>query len=78
MMQTVTFTEFRNRASYFFNRIEHGESMMVIRHGRTIAKIAPAEHEKTILSWQKPAPILSIKGVSLSEAILKERKEAKK
>ena len=40
-MKTVTFTEFRKKASGFFSEVEHGEMFVIIRHGRPIAAVTP-------------------------------------
>ena len=32
-MKTVNFTEFRNHASDMMTAVEHGETLLVIRHG---------------------------------------------
>jgi len=42
-MKTVTFTEFRKNASEVLDLVENGESIRVLRHGKAIAKIVPAE-----------------------------------
>lgn len=73
-MKTISFTEFRKRASELFSEVEKGETLQISRHGQIIAEIIPADHEQSqILSWKKPRLGLSIKGKSLSKAILEER-----
>jgi len=73
-MKTVTFTEFRRRASGMISEVEHGETLVVIRHGKPVAEVSPfvGEALKTP-SWQRPGPRLASKGVTLSDAILAER-----
>ncbi|HET9788852.1 MAG TPA: type II toxin-antitoxin system Phd/YefM family antitoxin [Pyrinomonadaceae bacterium] len=41
-MKTLSFTEFRKRASEILTLVEKGETVRVIRHGKTVAKIVPA------------------------------------
>jgi len=73
-MKTISFTEFRKRASELFSEVENGETLQISRHGQIIAEIVPANHEQSkILSWKKPRLGLTIKGKSLSKAILEER-----
>jgi len=73
-MKTITFTEFRKHASGLFTEVENGATVLVLRHGKVIAEISPPTHaESKIPSWKKPALKLSIKGSSLSKAILEER-----
>lgn len=73
-MTTVTLTEFRSHASGMLSRVENGETLLVLRHGRPIAEVSPvASHNKDQSSWKKPALRLSTRGMSLSAAILAER-----
>lgn len=73
-MTSVTLTEFRSHASGMLTRVEHGETLVVLRHGRPIAEIVPASREgDTQPSWKKPALRLTAKGAALSSAILEER-----
>lgn len=72
-MTTVTLTEFRSRASGMFDRVERGETLVVIRHGRPIAEITPFASAAGKPSWKKPALRLTAKGAGLASAILGER-----
>lgn len=73
-MRTVTFTEFRRRASGLLSEVEKGEVLLVLRHGKPIAEISPvSERALGIPSWKRPGLRLSTKGASLSSAILEER-----
>ena len=73
-MTTVTLTDFRSHASGMLTRVEHGETLIVLRHGRPIAEISPVTTQDGALpSWKRPALRLSTKGAGLSSAILQER-----
>jgi len=73
-MRTINFTEFRSNASLLLSAVEKGEIVIVMRHGKPIAKILPADiKDENIQSWKKPALRLVTKGKKLSEAILEER-----
>jgi len=75
-MKTVTFTEFRKRASALLTDVEHGEVLIVLRHGRPVAEVSPmGENGGQTPSWQRPALRLVTKGKSLSAAIPEERRE---
>ena len=75
-MTTATFTEFRKNASRYFSQVEDGETVVVIRHGKIIAEIVPPRNGGTLEpAWKKPALKLIGDGISLSEAILQERKD---
>jgi len=73
-MTTLTFTEFRKNASAILDRVERGESVRVLRHGKAIAKIVPAGREQSEPAWKRPGPRMVIPGVSLSKAVLEERR----
>ena len=74
-MRTASFTEFRQNATAFFDAVEKGETIRVLRHGRAVADIVPTQSEETVPSWRRPGLRLSVKGASLSRAILEERAE---
>lgn len=70
-LKTINFTEFRNHASDMMTEVEHGETLLVVRHGRPIAEVSPATDPQP--SWKRPALRLSTKGTGLAAAILEER-----
>ena len=73
-MRTVNFTDFRNNASFILSAVEKGEIVIVMRHGKPIARITPPETKKgSTPSWKKPALRLVAKGKNLSSAIISER-----
>ena len=72
-MSTVTLTEFRSHASGMLDRVERGETLVVLRHGRPIAEVSPVTASAAAPSWEKPALRLVVKGAGLSRAILAER-----
>lgn len=72
-MKTVTFTEFRKNASELFSDVEHGEVLVIIRHGKPIAEVSPVSSSDSLPAWKQPALRLLAGGVSLSAAILGER-----
>ncbi len=70
-MKTISFTEFRKHASDMLTEVEHGETLVVLRHGRPIAEVTPAANQQP--SWKRAALRLSAKGAGLASAILLER-----
>jgi prevent-host-death family protein len=73
-MITITFTEFRNRASALLDDVEKGEIVRILRHGKPVADISPVVDDASdIPSWKQPAMKLSAKGIALSKAIKEER-----
>lgn len=72
-MKTVTFTKLRENAKLYFDAVEEGETVRVLRHGKPIADILPAASSARTPSWRKSRKPLCVKGVSLTKAILEER-----
>ena len=73
-MTTVTLTDFRSQASGMLTRVEHGETLVVLRHGRPIAEVSPVSNkDESQPSWKRKALRLSTKGAGLSSAIIEER-----
>ena len=73
-MTTVTLTDFRSHASGMLTRVEQGETLVVLRHGRPIAEVSPYIEKNAIQpSWKRQALRISAKGEGLSAAILEER-----
>lgn len=70
-MRTISFTEFRKNASNIMNAVERGETIVVVRRGRAIARVSPPEGGEP--SWKRPGLRLVIKGAGLASAILEER-----
>ena len=76
-MKSLSFTEFRKRASEIFTLVEKGETVRVVRHGKAVAKIIPVETEEKTPSWKRPGLRLVRAGASLSKAILEERRKSR-
>ena len=73
-MTNVTLTDFRSHASGMLTRVEHGETLVVLRHGRPTAEVSPViKKDGSLPSWKRQALRLSVKGAGLTSAILEER-----
>ncbi|OAI06338.1 prevent-host-death protein [Methylomonas methanica] len=71
-MKQATFTEVRNHAKQYFDIVEAGESVRVIRNGKPIADIVPVMAD--VPSWKRrKAQPLVLDGVAVSQLILQER-----
>lgn len=74
-MKQATFSELRNHAKLYFDIVEAGESLRIVRNGKPIADIVPIPQD--LPSWkQRLAQPLIIDGISLSKIILEERETA--
>ena len=74
-MITATFTELRNRAKTYFDRVEHGETIEVFRKGKPIAVLSPYRSARKG-RWADFSPI-KVPGVSASKMIIEERRRAR-
>ena len=70
-MQETTFTELRAHAKRFFDAVERGETVRVLRNGKPIAEIIPIRAATP--SWKSGALPMTIKGLDLSREIIKDR-----
>jgi prevent-host-death family protein len=71
-MLSTGFTNFRTHAARYLDKVEHGETVVITRHGRPIAEIVPPAGPK---SWKRPALRLAVRGKSLGRALLEARRE---
>ena len=76
-MTQTTFTEFRKHAKAYFDSVEKGATVQVLRHGHVIAEIAPPHESSNEKAWKKPGLKLLVPGVSLTKAVLAERRESR-
>ena len=75
-MKQASFTEVRNNAKQFFDLVESGEAVWVLRNGKPIADIVPITAD--LPSWKRRAvQPLVIKGESISRMILEEREHSR-
>ena len=71
-MKEATFTELRNHARLYFDIVESGEPVRILRNGKPVADIVPIRPD--LPSWKRRvAQPLVIDGSFLSSIILEER-----
>ncbi len=71
-MIQASFTELRNNARHFFDLVESGEPVRILRNGKPIADIVPASTDTPSWKSRKAKPLV-LDGVSLSRLIIGER-----
>ena len=77
-MKTVSFTDFRKKASGFIAEVEHGETIILLRRGKPVAEVIPfSDRLQGIPAWKRPGIRLKLQGSDLSSAILEEREATK-
>jgi prevent-host-death family protein len=77
-MREVPFSEFRRNAASLLDKVEKGERIRVLRHGRPVADVVPVASPRTVLSWKRPGLLLEADGASLSREILAERRRGRR
>jgi antitoxin (DNA-binding transcriptional repressor) of toxin-antitoxin stability system len=71
-MKQATFTELRSHAKHYFDLVEAGETVRVLRNGKPIADILPVQPDTP--SWKRrQARPLVVSGAAISRMILAER-----
>jgi antitoxin (DNA-binding transcriptional repressor) of toxin-antitoxin stability system len=71
-MREASFTDLRNQAKYYFDLVESGEIVRVLRNGRPIAEIHPIPRD--LPSWKRRAARpLVVGGAPVSDLILDDR-----
>jgi prevent-host-death family protein len=74
-MKQATFSELRNHAKQYFDIVESGEAVRIVRNGKPVADIVPIPQD--LPSWKRRvAQPLIISGASASRMILEERESA--
>ncbi|GAG75590.1 unnamed protein product [marine sediment metagenome] len=74
-MEYLKFTDFRNHAKEYFEKIEAGESYIIIRKGNPVAKIIPFKNREK--GWKRNIKKIKIKSNKTTlDYILSERSEA--
>lgn len=81
-MHTIPLSEFRANASAMINRVERGETVVILRHGKPVAELVPAKPSllKKIPSWKRPIEPLDYvrtDGKTLAQVIIEERESAR-
>lgn len=71
-VRQVAFTELRNHAKEFFDLVEAGQPIRVLRNGKPVADIVPVAPD--LPSWKRRTnQPLVLDGVSISKLILEDR-----
>lgn len=73
-MKTISFTDFRKKASGFIAEVEHGETLILLRRGKPVAEIVPfSDRLQRTPAWKRTGIHLKLHGSDLSSAILEDR-----
>jgi prevent-host-death family protein len=58
-MEFLKFTDFRNHSKEYFEKIEEGESFIIIRKGKPVARIIPFEQKTE--GWKRSFKRVTLK-----------------
>ena len=78
-MHIISLSEFRANASAMIDRVEQGETVRILRHGKPVAELNPVKQtpdEATVPAWKKPFEPLHIQradGKTGAQLIIEER-----
>ncbi|CDS52772.1 hypothetical protein [Polaromonas sp. CG9_12] len=79
-MHTISLSEFRANASAMIDRVEQGETVRILRHGKPVAELVGIKPDPSgpVPSYQRPfKPLLQLPaGYSAVKALLDERDSA--
>ena len=81
-MHTISLSEFRANASAMIDRVERGETVRILRHGKPVAELVPAKSSapEKLPSWKRPIKPLEYQradGKTLAQLIIEERESAR-
>lgn len=79
-MHSIPLSEFRANASAMVDRVERGETVLILRHGKPVAELRPVRPDAAvdIPSYKRPfEPLLQLPpGYSAVKSLLDERDSA--
>ena len=72
-MDYLQFTELRNSAKEYFDKVEKGKSFVIIRKGRPIAKVVP--FAEPIPGWKREVKRVKLKSGIDSSVVLRQLRD---
>lgn len=76
-MTTIAVAEFNRDTATLLSRVEDGESLLIMRNGKPIARVLPAKKlQKGLPGWKRKAVRLKVNGFDLSKTIIESREDA--
>lgn len=77
-MQELPLSEFRANAAAVLDRVQQGQTVRILRHGKPVADLVPVREAEAdrLPNWKQVfAPVQLPAGVSLSQAVLESHGE---
>jgi prevent-host-death family protein len=72
-MDYLQFTELRNSAKEYFDKVEKGKSFVIIRKGRPIAKVVP--FNEPLQGWKREIKRVKLKSGTDSSLVLRQLRD---
>lgn len=76
-MLTASFTEFRNSATKYFDKVAKGETLQILKHGRPVAVISPPV-SKDQEYWSHRKPLFDMKGKKGASSLVVEMRRERR
>lgn len=81
-MHNISLSEFRANASAMIDRVEQGETVRILRHGKPVAELVPAKPSglDKLPSWKRSIQPLDYRradGKTLAQLIIEERQSTR-
>lgn len=80
-MQTLPLSEFRANASAMLDRVERGETVRILRHGKPVADLVPVRTEpQAVPHWKQPIQprkVVRPDGKTIAQLIIDEREQSR-
>lgn len=73
-MREATIADLRKHTREYFDSVENGEVIRILRRGRPVAEIVPVRRD--VPSWKRPVDRLVVSGLSLAEEVLRDREKS--
>jgi prevent-host-death family protein len=73
-MTYVQFTEFRNNSKEYFDKVEHGDSFVIIRKGKPIAMLEPFS-PRVEQGWKRDIVKVKLRGGRSSADVVREERD---
>ncbi len=75
-MTTVTIAELEKDLAGYIAKVKDGETLELVSGGERVAEVVPLRQKGDIAVWKRPRKKIKVPGLSLSDEIIKERRES--
>ena len=76
-MVSVNIRELTHNFSSYLKKVKAGERLIIMERNSPVAEVIPHNENVTYPGWKRKIDRIKIKGETISETVIKERREAK-